>query len=77
MGSLSSTELSMPLSGIPAHFMSKNCGPRSCKYEQKRQNFTKDNLELQWLLWGTLQSGKNTHLRTTLESKGAQIKQTG
>lgn len=54
-GSLSFKELSVPPSGTPAYFMSKNYGPISYKYLQQWQNLTKDNLELQWSLWGMFQ----------------------
>ena len=59
------------ISGTGAYFMSKNYGPRSYKYLQKWQNLTKDNLVLQWPLWGMFQLDKIVHLRSAVESKGS------
>ena len=53
MGSQSS-KLSQegPPSGILASFIFKNYGPSSCAFLTIWINLTKDNLELQWPLWG-------------------------
>ena len=37
---------------------------------------TKNNLELQWHLWGTFDLPKLVFLRTKLEDHGSKIKQT-
>lgn len=76
MGCLGSKESSAPPSGTPAYFMPKNYGPGSCKCLQKWQHLTKDNLKLQWPLWGIFQIDEFAHLRSTFESEGSQIKQT-
>lgn len=46
MGSLKSNKLSMPPFSTPAHFMSQNCSPRSCRHLYKWQNLTKNSLKL-------------------------------
>lgn len=47
MGSSSFTELSVPLSGLAAYFMSQNCGPRGSRHLEKWQTLIKNNLKLQ------------------------------
>ena len=74
MGPLNSKATSMPPFGTPASFMSKNYGQKL--YLQKWQNITKNNLELQRPLWRMFQLYKIVYLRSTLASKGSQIKQT-
>lgn len=63
-------------SGMLAYFMSENFSPRSCRHVARWKNFTKNNLELQWPVWGTFQLDKVVHLRSVLESKTSQMKQT-
>ena len=40
------------------------------------QNIIMGRVTLQWPLWGKFQIDKIIHLRSTLENKGSQIKQT-
>ena len=61
MGFLISKESSAPSSSTPVYFMSKNYILRSCKYLQKWQNLTKNNLKLQGALWGMFQLDKIIH----------------
>ena len=53
MGSLNSEKSSVPFFHTPAYFISEKYDPGSYKYLQKWQNIIKNNLELQWSLWGT------------------------
>ena len=71
-GSFISRELSiLP----PDYFMFNNHNPGSCNYLTSWQNFTKNNLEWQWPLWGMLQLDKIVQ-RNTSESKGSQTVKT-
>lgn len=45
----------------------------SCAYVSKWHNFVKDNLGLQWLLWGTLYLNKCSLLRDILEKRENRI----
>lgn len=76
MESLHSKASSTLSSGIPASLMLKMYVPGSCKYlpKKKWQDLTKDNLELQWLLWRMLQLHKIIHLRGAHENKHSQIR---
>lgn len=59
----------------PAYFRCKNYSPESWRYLAQWHNFTKNNLDLQWLLGETVQLDKTAHLRKALESKKSQVEQ--
>ena len=59
----------------PACFMFKYYSHRSFRYLAKWQNFIKNNLELQWPLWGIFQLDNIAHLRNALERKRSQVEQ--
>ena len=65
------TKWSIPPSDTPVYFMSKNCGPRNCRYLQRWQNLSKNNP-------GHYEKHSNwtIYLRSELKSKDSQIKHT-
>lgn len=54
--------------------MFNNCGPGSCMYLTRGQDFTK-NLYLQWSSWEMFQLNRIVYLRNVLESKESQTRQ--
>lgn len=62
----------MPPSSTPAAFMIENYSPGSCRYLERWQDFTINNLELQRLLWGIFQLDKTAYSRHALETKGSK-----
>ena len=76
MWSLSSKESSMtPPAHLPILCL-RTMVPEIINISEDGKFLLKINLELQWLLWGMFQLDKSIYLRSTLKSKGSQIRQT-